>query len=472
MMRHRVPGFLNTDATSITESGKTLSECHTRKRAMNSLDYLLSFQRFGIKLGLDNITYLLERLGNPHHAFPSVHVTGTNGKGSVVAFIHSVLMHMGYKVGRFISPHLIDFSERISVNDTCITASEIDELVNLIRPIIVEMQENPRLSHPTFFEAVTAMAFEHFARHKVDFAVVEVGMGGRYDSTNVVEPCLSVITNVHLEHCDYLGDTLEQIAVEKAGIIKPGIDVVSSAEQPEVRKVIDARAGECGAKIYYLSRDFSSALRPENFPRQWLDFTSPWTNLKNMEINLAGAFQEGNAAVALMSLELLQRKGLIPADENMLRKGMADARWPARLEKLSEAPLMILDGAHNPSAMRCLVDAMSALFANRRILLVVGMLGDKDVSTCLRILRALGDTIIASQPVYERAMPAVRLAELARSIFPTVRLEQTLRQALLEALRLAAPNDIILIAGSLFNVAGVKNSLPEILSSRGAFLPP
>ncbi|MBI4831855.1 MAG: bifunctional folylpolyglutamate synthase/dihydrofolate synthase [Candidatus Lindowbacteria bacterium] len=433
---------------------------------MNSLDYLLSFQRFGIKLGLDNITYLLERLGNPHRKFPSIHVTGTNGKGSVVSFIHSVLTHMRYKAGRYISPHLVDFAERIGVGDIPITQPEIDAFVNLLRPIVDEMQDSPGLGHPTFFEAVTAMAFEHFARHEVDFALVEVGMGGRYDSTNVVNSCLSVITNVNLEHRDYLGDTLGKIAIEKAGIIKPGIDVVSAAEQPEVREVIDSKAGECGAKIYYLGRDFHSALRPGVFPRQWVDFASPWACLRNVEINLAGSFQQDNAALALMGLELLQRRELIRSDEGAVRQGMAGARWPARLEKLSDSPLVILDGAHNPSAMRRLVESMKAHFEGRKVILVVGMLGDKDVATCLRILRELGSSIIASQPDYERAMSANRLAELAQSVFPDARSESSMSQALECALRIAGPDDIVLVAGSLFNVAEVKRSLPTVLSGR------
>jgi dihydrofolate synthase/folylpolyglutamate synthase len=434
---------------------------------MNSLEYLLSFQRFGIKLGLENITCLLDYLGNPHCKFPSIHVTGTNGKGSVVAFIHAVLMRMGFTVGRYISPHLIDFSERISINNVRITDSEIDSLVARIRPVVSEMQQDPLFSHPTFFDAVTAMAFEHFAANKVDFAVVEVGMGGRYDSTNVVCPCLSVITNVHLEHCDYLGDTLEKIAIEKAGIIKPGVDVVSAAKQHEVREVINARAGECGANVYYLSRDFHSTISSGPFPRQWVEFAGPWTKIKDVEINLAGAFQAENVAVALMSIELLQRKGLIPADERALRAGMSSAQWPARLEKLADWPLIILDGAHNPSAMRQLVNTMIALFANRRILPVIGMLGDKDVSACLQILRSMNRTIIVTQPEYERAMPVERLAELAGCFFDDVRLEKSIPQALEHAVRLAEEDDIILIAGSLFNVAEVKKSLPGILANRG-----
>ncbi len=423
---------------------------------MNSLDYLLSFQRFGIKLGLDNITYLLQRIGNPHHRFPAIHVGGTNGKGSVVAFVHSVLVGMGYKVGRYISPHLVDFSERILINDVPISAPEIDALVDELRPIVDEMQGNSALGHPTFFEAVTAMAFQHFARHEVDFAVVEVGMGGRYDSTNVVRPCLSVITNVHMEHRDYLGDTIEKIAVEKAGIIKPGIDVVSAAERPEVKKIIDSKAEECGANVYYLSRDFQATTRTGAYPRQWVDFTSPWKKLTEVEINLAGDFQAQNAALALMGLSILERKGIIPSDESALRKGMAETNWPARLEKLADSPLILLDAAHNPSAMRRLVDAMQELFPGRRIVLVVGMLGDKDVVQCLETLRELANAVIATQPTYERAMAAERLAQLAGGVFETVTCVQSIAAAMRQALALAGPKDIVLVAGSLFNVAEVK----------------
>jgi dihydrofolate synthase/folylpolyglutamate synthase len=423
---------------------------------MSSLDYLLSFQRFGIKLGLDNIRYLLEHLGNPHHAFPAVHVAGTNGKGSVAAFIHAALMEMGYKVGRFISPHLIDFSERIIVNDIPISRVEIDALVEEIRPIISAMCETPQLEHPTFFETVTAMAFQYFARHGVDFAVVEVGMGGRYDSTNVVRPCVTIINNVSLEHRDYLGDTLEKIAREKAGIIKPGVDVVSAVQQLEVKKVIDARAGECGAAVHYLSRDFHSSARPGVFPCQFVDYRSQHTTVQAIEIMLAGEFQAQNAAVALKSLELLQEKGMISYDETALRKGFVQAHWPARLEKLADSPLIILDSAHNPAAITAMTDAVMALFSGRSRILIVGMLKDKDILGSLLALKPLGTTLIATQPDYERALPARELADAARGIFDIIICEERLSKALARALSLVSSDEMmLLITGSLFNVAEV-----------------
>ncbi len=433
---------------------------------MNSIDYLLSFQRFGIKLGLDNITLLLQQIGNPHHHFPSIHVTGTNGKGSVVAFIHSALLSMGYKVGRYISPHLIDFSERILINNTPISLEEIDQLVDELRPIIDSMLKDTGLGHPTFFEAVTAMAFRHFFRNKVDFAVVEVGMGGRYDSTNVIQPCLSVITNVNMEHREYLGDTLEKIAVEKAGIIKRAVEVVSAAEQPEVRKIIDEKAGECDSPVFYLSRDFHVKAKRGHFPRQWIDFSSPRKTLKDVEINLAGDFQAQNAAVALMGLEILAEKGIIPNDEKALRHGMAQARWPARLEKLADSPTLLLDGGHNPSGVRSLVNAIRELFPKKRFVLVLAMLGDKDVVECLRTLRELTDSIIVTQCTYERAMPADRLAHLASGIFEHVTCEPSIAAALGKAYTIAEPKDAILATGSLFNVAEVKKFVADKLTQK------
>ncbi len=432
---------------------------------MSSLDYLLSFQRFGIKLGLDNITRLLEGLGNPHQEFPAIHVAGTNGKGSVAAFVHSALMAMGYTVGMFTSPHLVDFSERIVVNDARVEDSEIDALVEAIRPVIGEMQDDSQFEHPTFFEAVTAMAFLQFARRNVDFAVVEVGMGGRFDSTNVVRPCVTIINNVHMEHCDYLGDTLEEIAVEKAGVIKAGVDVVSAAREREVRRVIDARAGECGATAYYLSSDFHFKTRRGPFPIQWIDFTSPWTTLTDVEISLPGGFQAKNAAVALMALETMQRKGLVSPDEGALRKGMAEASWPARMEKLADSPLIILDSAHNPDAMNASVGAVRELFPQRRIVSVVGMLSDKDVAGALRALRELGDTIIVTQADYGRALPADRLADEARAFFTSVACESTIAAAMQRALDMASPADMILITGSLFNVAEVRRFMSERFAS-------
>lgn len=424
---------------------------------MNSLEYLLSFQRFGIKLGLENITYMLERLGNPHFAFPAIHITGTNGKGSVAAFLTSVLEKAGYVVGRYISPHLVDFSERLVVNGKPVTPAEIDELVAEIRPVVDDMQPDRGLGHPTFFEAVTAIAFRHFARHRVDFAVVEVGMGGRYDSTNIVRSCLSIITNVHLEHREYLGDTVEKIAIEKAGIIKPGIEVVSAAERPEARTVIDAKAGECGSPVYHLGRDFRIGNRHGAFPRQFVDFAGPWNHFEDVEIRLAGNFQAVNAGIALMGTEILRQKGLISLDERLLREGMVAAHWPARLEKISDAPFILLDGAHNPSAMRALVDSLRALFGKHRIVFVLGMLSDKDVEQCLRILREISDCVVITQPAYERALPAEKLLMHAREVFPNAHCEPNLSAAMKKAVGLCRPGDIILVAGSLFNVAEAKD---------------
>jgi dihydrofolate synthase/folylpolyglutamate synthase len=428
---------------------------------MGSLDYLLSFQRFGIKLGLDNITFLLEHLGNPHFLFPAIHITGTNGKGSVAAFFCSVLEKMGFTVGRYISPHLIDFSERIVVNGKPIPPLVVDELVEEIRPLADAMQIEAGLGHPTFFEAVTALAFRHFALEKVDFAVVEVGMGGRYDSTNVVRPCLSVITNVHLEHREYLGDTIEQIATEKAGIIKPGVPVVSSVEREEAKRIIDEKAGEKGSRVFYLNRDFQYRVRNDVFPRQLLDFFGPWGEMRDIEINLAGIFQGINAAVSLMGIELLQRAGRIPGDKKAVREGMATATWPARLEKISEAPLVLLDGAHNPSAMQALADSIRRLFPGRRIILVIGMLSDKDAGECLRILRTISDSVVVTQPSYERALPASKLLERALPIFQNPCVEPSLAASLRKALGISRPEDIILVCGSLFNVAEVKEFVAE-----------
>lgn len=430
---------------------------------MSSLDYLLSFQRFGIKLGLDNITRLLEGVGNPHREFPAIHVAGTNGKGSVVAFIHSALTAMGYKAGQFTSPHLVDFSERIVVGADRITSSRIDDLVEKLRPAVEQMKHDPRAEHPTFFEAVTAMAFMHFAREKVDFAVVEVGMGGRYDSTNVVNPCVTAINNVSVEHSDYLGGTLAEIAVEKAGIIKPGVDLVSAAEGV-AKEVIEKRVGECGAKAYFLSSEFSFDARADVFPRQRLDFSGPWGILEDVEINLPGAFQARNAAVALMVLESLRERGLVTDDEAALRRGMAGARWPARLEKLADSPVILLDSAHNPAAMATSVDAVLELFPRRRILPVVAILADKDVVGILRHLQRLGDAIVVTQSEYERALPLEKLAEAAAGLFKDVRREKTIGGAIESALGKVESGGMILITGSLFNVAEVR----KFMSGRGA----
>jgi dihydrofolate synthase/folylpolyglutamate synthase len=271
-----------------------------------------------------------------------------------------------------------------------------------------------------------------------------------------VRTCLSIITNVHLEHREYLGATVEEIAVEKAGIIKSGIDVVTGADKEEARMVIERKAGECGSSVFSLGRDFEVRLRQDAFPRQFVTYRSPWSNLSEVEINLAGAFQADNAALALMGLELLQRKGLVPINEPALRAGMAGARWPGRLEKLCDSPFILVDGAHNPSAMRALTQAARELFAGRRIIIVLGMLSDKDVAECLQILRTISNAIIVTQPVYERALPAEKLFAAARKVFDNPLMEPSLAAAVRRAVLSSTSEDIILVCGSLFNIAEVK----------------
>src|SRR5512143_3207423 len=312
-----------------------------------TIDYLYALQKHGVKLGLANTVTLMARLGNPHRAFRSIHVAGTNGKGSTSAFLASVLQAAGCRTGLYTSPHLVSFTERIRVDGAPIPEARVVELAERVREAYSRSAGTGRdgAMSPTFFEVTTAVAFCYFAEEGVDIAVVEVGMGGRLDSTNVVTPLVSVITNIDIEHTEYLGGTLEQIAGEKAGIIKPGVPVVTGAMQPEAKGVIEREAAAKGSPVYLLAREFRAvnvvAGREQVFDYRGLDAA-----YRGLHVRMLGRHQVDNASLALAAVECLRDAG-VAVDETAVRRGLERALWEGRLERVAQGPDIYLDGAHN-----------------------------------------------------------------------------------------------------------------------------
>ncbi len=422
-----------------------------------TIDYLYGLQHHGIKLGLDNSILLMELMGSPHRAFRSVHIAGTNGKGSTAAFLESILRHSGLRVGLYTSPHLVSFTERIRVNNVPISEEDVVGLAGRIRTACrqnVSRGASPP-PNPTFFEVTTAMAFTYFAEHGVDIAVVEVGMGGRLDSTNVLTPLISIITNIDFEHTEFLGTTLEQIAGEKSGIIKEGIPVITGAAQPEVVPVLERTARESHAPFYRLGADFTA----ENISgesAQVFDYRGIRDFYGSLGVGMRGRYQVDNACLAVAATECLQDYD-IRIDETGISRGLKFTNWEGRLECVSERPAIFLDGAHNPGSARMLSQAMQAMRASyRKLILVIGILSDKDYRGMISAFTSLADHIVVTRPGYSRAMDLDALAAETRKLHDSVDTADTVRAAITAARELASEDDCILITGSLYVVGDAR----------------
>lgn len=405
-----------------------------------AVKYLYSLQKFGIKFGLSKTANLLDAFGNPHEGQNYVHIAGTNGKGSVAAFLASMLEHAGFRVGVYTSPHLLRFTERFRINGREMSRETAAQLINELREVVVE--EEP----PTFFEATTAMAVVYFAREKTDLAIMEVGMGGRLDATNILRPLVSVITNISLEHQDFLGTSITEIAGEKAGIIKEGVDLVTGARRPRVVKEFRTISREKKAPFWRIGEQVRYRSTASGFSYYGLD-----RRMKGLRLGLKGCFQARNAALALAVTELLERKGF-PVSEDQIRAGLRKVDWPGRMQVISTSPEIVLDGAHNPAAARALAAALQKEYRDRRILMVIGIMDDKDIRGILKWIVPLGDHIIYTRPQYYRAAAPERLMAEAASFDVSGDIVPTLFPALDRARALAYPSDVIVVCGSLFTV--------------------
>lgn len=376
--------------------------------------YLERLTDFGIKLGLDKIRNILSLLGDPHKKYPSILIAGTNGKGSVACFVANTLKQAGYKVGLYTSPHLVRVEERIQINGKPISARIFNnlciEIMNLCVKLPVEMQ-------PTYFEALTAMAFEYFAREKIDVCVCEVGMGGRFDATNVLEPVVEIITPVSFDHMEYLGNSIEEIASEKAGIIKQNSVLVCGKQMDDALKVIKRVCREKNTKGYFYEKDFFARNIFSKFPyEQRFNFIGT-ENIKNLSIKLFGKHQIHNAAVAVQALLLLRKKGFNISDAT-LAKGLESAIWPARFQPVMDKPLVIIDGGHNIDGINSLKKALKEYFPGKKFVFLVGILKDKKWEKMLKILSRIGERFILTRPDSPRSISPDLLATRLKEYFP------------------------------------------------------
>lgn len=410
-----------------------------------ALEYMdLNIAGLGSVPGLDSVRELSRRMGNPHLGLKYIHVAGTNGKGSISTFIAKALEQSGYRVGRYISPVISDYRERIQVNSSMIPKTKVAAYLTELYAACDEMVKDG-LPHPTAFEIETVMAFMFFTERKCDVVVLECGMGGTLDATNIIEnPLLCVFASISLDHMSFLGDTLEQIAKSKSGIIKPGCIAVSAPLSDGVKDVLSKKCSDENVPLYTVDKALIKVKKttPE---KTRFDFGS----YRNIDIPLGGEYQPENAATALLSLEALAEKGMI-LKEDKIREGFMNAVWPARFELVGKKPYLIADGAHNIDAVKRLMNSVSFHFTNRRIVFIMGVLKDKEYSEMIEISAPMADCIVTlTPPNPARALHALKLAEAVREVNKNVTAADSVNEALEEAALLAGDDGVIIAFGSL-----------------------
>lgn len=439
-----------------------------------ALKYLYGLGKFGVKLDLFNIKKLLELSGNPHTGLKVVHVAGTNGKGSTVAFISSILKEARFKVGAYTSPHLIDFTERISVNGIQIQEVKAAKILTWLKPHIAKVAADSESGRPTYFEVVTAMAFIYFAEEQVDFVVLEVGLGGRLDATNVIDkPLAVVITNSDYDHMDVLGSTITSIAGEHAGIIKRNSLVITAAERSAL-KIIKEICNEKDAKLYRVGDDITFETLKAN--REWQSFNvypvrntrtsgsndkisngvdGIFSKFENLKIFLLGKYQIINACCAIAAVEVLKFHDILIAPE-IIEKGLKKAYLPCRMEIVRQFPMVILDGAHNYPAAREIKKTLLKLAGNRDIVLIVGILKDKEIKKIIRELVPLASKVIVTEPKSSRAASAEEIYDIVLQFNPNVSIIKGVKEAIDAALSEVKDDDTICITGSLYTAGEAK----------------
>ena len=419
------------------------------------IDRIHEFNRFGMVLGLDRMEELLRRLGNPQDDLKVIHVAGTNGKGSVSKYLEEGLSACGYKMGLYTSPYIETFNERIRYDGADISDEDLEyygqKVVSAAEAMVAD-----GLDSPTEFEVVTAIAFLYFAGRQADITILEVGLGGIGDSTNVVKsPLASVITSISYDHMAQLGSSLAEIAVNKAGIIKTGCPVIANVPQRDAAKIIARKAYAMGSRLYDIS-GIRAAVSDETPFSQKVSMELYEKSYSDVEISMVGRHQAENLKTALATLEILRKSGAVKLDREALYEGLKRARQPGRFEVISENPLVIIDGAHNEAGAQALQETMAQHFAGKKILLVAGILADKEIDSIVKFLTKITDHIIVTEPDNPRKLAAEKLAEHVAEFGAAAEAVPDVEAAVHRAKELADGYDVILFAGSLYLIGDVR----------------
>lgn len=433
----------------------------TYKEAM---DYISNVGKFGSNYGLERTFRLLEILGNPHEKIKLIHIAGTNGKGSTTAMITKILRGFGYKVGMYTSPYLEEFEERIQIDGENINK---DILVNLLEEVKIAINKviEEGYEHPTEFEIITALMFLHFYNEKVDYGVIEVGLGGRLDSTNVLIPKVSVITSVSLDHINILGDNLKEIAKEKAGIIKDGVPVVVYPQKEDVEEVILKVAKEKNSKVHLVKKE-SGELIDINYKDIYQNVeVKGHKNTYKIKLPLLGEHQILNLSVALNTIEVLCEVENIELNKDLIEKSLEDVKWIGRLEVLRKKPTIVIDGAHNIDGIKSLRKNIENYFNFNKIYLLLGILADKQVEEMIEEITPIAEKVYALTPHSERAELSEDLKDAILKYNPNTIALESYEEAFLSALKEAKEEDLILISGSLYMIGDMRKIITRKFDS-------
>ncbi|MEG0550942.1 MAG: folylpolyglutamate synthase/dihydrofolate synthase family protein [Vagococcus sp.] len=411
--------------------------------------------KFGIRPGLIRIDELLNRLDNPQHQLKTVHIGGTNGKGSTTTFLRCLLEEQGLQVGTFTSPYIETFNERIAINGVPIPDDDLVSLVEKIKPLVEDMDTVEELKNAVEFEILTAIMFQYFLEKEVDIVLVEVGLGGRYDCTNVITPLASAITTIGLDHIDILGDSLEEIASQKAGIIKQDVPVVIGKMDDVAFNVIKEEAESLNSPMYRYDVDFSSKyIQPDDSWGEIFNFRSSSLDLSHVTISLLGKHQVDNASVAIQLYDIVSNKLGLSTLSKDIQKGLKKAFWPGRMEKVSDEPLIVLDGAHNDHAMQVMVNNLKTEFKGQHIHAIFGALSTKDIDSMIKDLKTVPHLDLKVTAFnYPKAFTKEQYEEMGLNAY------SEWQKALADSLEELTGDDLILVTGSLYFISQVRETL-------------
>ncbi|TYR82261.1 bifunctional folylpolyglutamate synthase/dihydrofolate synthase [Priestia megaterium] len=423
-----------------------------------ALNWIHKRLRFGIKPGLERMKWMLEQLDHPEQNIKAIHVAGTNGKGSTVAYMRYMLQEAGYQVGTFTSPYIETFNERISVNGVPITDEEMTNLVQEVKGV-VERVEQTSLGAATEFEVITLIFFLYFGYHKkVDYVLVETGLGGRYDSTNVVQPLLTIITNIGFDHMGILGETVEEIAAEKAGIIKERIPLITAVEQAEALNVIERIAYDQQAEISVLGQEFQIEQYESVEDGECFTLLTPFGTLPSLKLSMFGYHQVKNASIATMAIQSLRQANEVIISDEQIAKGLETTKWIGRFETMSQHPLTIIDGAHNAEGIDSLLSTLRLHYEQKRIHFVFSCLNDKNAQQMVNDLEAMASTITFTSFEFPRAYSGQELYELSEH--PRKHVNEQWKEAVIEVKnRIKSENEMLVITGSLYFISEVRSFL-------------
>ncbi|MDF0726748.1 bifunctional folylpolyglutamate synthase/dihydrofolate synthase [Cytobacillus sp. S13-E01] len=419
-----------------------------------ALFWIHSRLRLGIKPGLMRMEWMLDRLNNPERKLTAIHIAGTNGKGSTVSYLRNMLQVAGYRVGTFTSPYFEVFNERISVNGRPIDNGDILSLAQVIQPLALEL-ENTELGPPSEFEIITAMAIYYFGTHEeIDVVLFETGLGGRLDSTNVIDPILSIITNIGFDHMNLLGETLPEIASEKAGIIKGNIPLITSVEQSEALEVIIEKATTLHAQMYRKDKEYQIINQQPVLDGEVFSLRTPFQTFDDLKITMMGEHQVKNAALAVMAVNYLQSQSLFELTNDHIQEGLLQTRWIGRFEQLCNDPTIIIDGAHNPEGINSLVKTLSSRYSTKKIQIIFSALRDKKLADMLIPLESVADSITFTSFDFPRVFTAKELYEM--STIHNKSYDEDWKSCIDTSLHKISEDEILIVTGSLYFLSDAR----------------